>query len=341
VQTAVPTEPGDITNSWLSAVLGGRTDPISRPPPEVTRIGEEYGFASDVYRVSHHLRGSRSTCVVKLWSTEGQGGSCEPLFYREFGGYACLPSPGCSYAAIDPDSQRGILVLEDIGEGVQGDCLETVDVDVAARVAASIAGPHARWWQSSGLADTEWLPFAGSYSREDDWFDTKGAQFSERFGDRLYPQLAYLFEAAPLVVGRSNDLLAGLPETLIHGDLHLDNIIFGPEGRVVVLDWARVARGPGVLDLCNVLLMVAPGDQMSVFDVYLKELLGRGVKIGERALISGVTGAMLRKFVACTYGLAGWYPASPREERVLHDAIARVQAALLAWREWHGDGIGR
>ena len=42
------------------------------------------------------------------------------------------------------------------------------------------------------------------------------------------------------------------PETLIHADLHLDNMIFDPTGdprSVIVLDWQTVSVGPPALDL--------------------------------------------------------------------------------------------
>lgn len=335
---AVPATPDDITSAWLSTALGSEADG-SAPPPVPTRIGEEYGFASELYRVSVRLRGCPSTCIVKLWSTVGPGGVREAPFYREFGGQAGIPAPGCLHAAIDRDARRGVLVLEDIADGEQGDCLETIDAERAVRVAARIAELHARWWKSSRLKDVGWLPSASVYSRDEEWFDSKKARFRERFGDRLDPELRSLFESARTVVQRSDELLARLPETLIHGDLHLDNVLFARDGRVVVLDWARVARGPAALDLCEVLSMVEPADRTAVLDAYRRELHHRGVSVGDGDLVRAVTGAMLRKFVICTYGLADWHPASPREERILHDAIARAQDAVLASREQHGDRL--
>jgi hypothetical protein len=326
----VPAAAAEITSSWLAAVLGGGKGPES--PPEVTRIGERYGFASELYRVSQGGNGSPATLIVKLWSTEGQGGVREALFYRDFGGRAGIPLPSCHHVAIDEETRRGVLVLEDVGRGEQGDCLTMVDIARTRSVARPVAALHARWWGSRTLAGVEWMPCASRYSRDADWFDRHGAQFRERFADRLRPECASLFETAPAVVERSNELLSGLPETMIHGDLHLDNVIFAPDGRAV-LDWARVARGPAALDVCDLMLMASPEDQGAVFDLYLAELRGAGVEVSERKMARGVAGALLRKFVACTCGLAGWNPATPREERVLDSAIERAQDALLEGME--------
>jgi thiamine kinase-like enzyme len=321
----------DITSAWLGAVLG-RDASGSSSPPDVTRIGARYGFASEVYRVSQDLHGQPSSLVIKLWSTEGPGGVREVSFYRDFGAEADVRLPTCHHAALDPEAARGVLVLEDVCEGVQGDCLETVDIESAGTVADQMARLHARWWNSSRLSHAGWMPSVRTYSREPDWFEERRTKFSERFPERLHPACRSLFETAQAVVQESNELLSALPETLLHGDLHLDNIVFEPDVRAVILDWARVARGPAALDLCDVMLMVRPDDQPAILDLYVNRLRMRGVDASDREMARGVAGAMLRKFIVCTSGLTAWYPPSPREERVLYNAMARAQEAVLAWK---------
>jgi aminoglycoside phosphotransferase (APT) family kinase protein len=48
--------------------------------------------------------------------------------------------------------------------------------------------------------------------------------------------------------------LSAAPPTLIHADLHLDNVIFMPsegEPDAKIIDWQSVMRGPAVLDLAR------------------------------------------------------------------------------------------
>jgi len=42
-----------------------------------------------------------------------------------------------------------------------------------------------------------------------------------------------------------------VPTTLVHGDYWPGNICRLPDGEMVVIDWQKVAIGPGILDLCN------------------------------------------------------------------------------------------
>ncbi|MGH2522313.1 MAG: hypothetical protein ACRDH2_07405 [Anaerolineales bacterium] len=83
--------------------------------------------------------------VVKLWRTDSSAGMSEALFYRTFGPAAGARIPACFHAAVDPDKQRGVLILEDLGAVVQGDCLHPLTFGQAQAVARMLAGIHATW----------------------------------------------------------------------------------------------------------------------------------------------------------------------------------------------------
>jgi Ser/Thr protein kinase RdoA (MazF antagonist) len=60
-----------------------------------------------------------------------------------------------------------------------------------------------------------------------------------------------VIDALATSYGGVRERLKRSPVTLIHGDLHLDNLLFAPpqhEPGVTVLDWQSVARGRGVID---------------------------------------------------------------------------------------------
>ncbi|MEU8296895.1 phosphotransferase [Micromonospora sp. NPDC048909] len=47
---------------------------------------------------------------------------------------------------------------------------------------------------------------------------------------------------------------AGPPDALIHGDLRLDNVLIGRDGRAWFCDWAWLCRGPAWFDLAGLLI---------------------------------------------------------------------------------------
>ena len=51
----------------------------------------------------------------------------------------------------------------------------------------------------------------------------------------------------------------GLPDTLIHGDLHPENVVIAPRGALVV-DWSDAAVGNPFVDLATILVRTKDGD---------------------------------------------------------------------------------
>jgi aminoglycoside phosphotransferase (APT) family kinase protein len=51
----------------------------------------------------------------------------------------------------------------------------------------------------------------------------------------------------------------GIAETIVHGDLHPDNVMLGERGPVVI-DWPNALLGPAGVDAANTWLLVATAD---------------------------------------------------------------------------------
>ena len=155
-----------------------------------------------------------------------------------------------------------------------------------------------------------------------------------RFGDRLDDFSRGLLDRVETLLARSDERLAAAPETLLHADLHLDNVLFaGARQRPILLDWARAARGPAAIDVIELLVeIVEPEDREFVLASYLEALAAAGVKMDAAEFRRQLGGALLRKFARTTYGIANWEPKSARESRILASALARIHEALPAWR---------
>jgi Ser/Thr protein kinase RdoA (MazF antagonist) len=270
---------------------------------------------------------------VKLWGTDSPAGEREVLFYRTFGRDSLGVSiPACHHAAIDPIQQRGVLVLEDFHRAVQGDALQPLDRRQALALAADFARMHARRRDSPMLYRAAWLRCLPGQDRDAAWVSNRRALFLQRFGDRLDDltrTLLYRMEPA-LAIARQR--LDRAPSTLLHADLHLDNILFDRD-RAIVLDWARCARGPAVLDLADLLFGMCRSDDVDeVLDAYAAAgESDAGEALDFAAMKDFLGGALLWRFSTSTCGIARWLPEASRGDALIAAGIQRAIDAVHLW----------
>lgn len=183
----------------------------------------------------------------------------EARFYSviapQFPAASALRIPACCYAAQDPASRQAIVVLEDLSvRGVRfGDVRCAESVETARRTLAALAVLHARWWKSAHLGNYPWL--AGGALASDDMFGHMLAQShwdacmrrerASRVPAALLNRERVLAAVRAMAVAGSQ---AG-PPCLLHGDPHLGNLYFEPDGTPGFLDWQTVMKGPWVHDV--------------------------------------------------------------------------------------------
>ena len=154
-----------------------------------------------------------------------------------------------------------------------------------------LARLHARWWARIDDSTLPWLPrpeqalapiVAGAA--------TGFADFAEAFASDLDD---HHLRVAEQVSRRLPALLARAPDgphTLVHGDYRLDNLLFRPDGTIVVADWQLVQAAPdGASDLALLLASSLDGAQRArlvrpLLDRYLVGLAAEGVEIDAGAL---------------------------------------------------------
>ena len=318
----IPASEAEVSSEWLSEVLGAPTQLVG-----AERFGHDFGLTSVLLRCRlESVYGPRSV-VVKLWATDGQAGSHEASFYASFAPRLGIRVPHCYFGSIDEAMKRGVLVLEDLGGARQGDCLLLADPRDAAAIATQLAVLHATWWGRPELAALPQAPL----EREPEWLETRSVRFLERF--QVDPGTRSVLENIEAVQARSRERLVDAVDTLIHADLHLDNVVFEDGERPVILDWARAARGAAAIDLVELLLAMTPLQHFDdIFHVYREELLGHGIEGDPVALRRQIGGALLRKLIRETCGMALWEPASEREQAILRSALDRNVLAIEWWR---------
>jgi aminoglycoside/choline kinase family phosphotransferase len=281
----VPAGPHEITRSWLLEVL---RDSALLPPAETiaslqtTVIGQDRGFTGVIARVqftyAHDVEAALSSVVVKLplatrevpssYRTTRQRDPAveqryfercarEVAFYQHIAPQILSALPRVYYGVADPEERRVVMVLEDLLTFRPGDALQGCSVAEAASVIDWLARLHARWWQRESLETFSWLPQWGGDAQEaQERYARLVPLFLQRFRARLPEFLREMIEALIPVYGMLRTRLRETPTTLVHGDLHLDNIFFPVSTRpaeIRIIDWQGVARGRAVVDLTTFL----------------------------------------------------------------------------------------
>jgi hypothetical protein len=159
-------------------------------------------------------------------------------------------TPRCYWAHHDPDSGAYVILMDDLAPAQQGDQLVGCTVAEAEAAIDELARLHAPRWGDPTLADIPWLHRhdPAAIDSTGGLLTMLGEGFLERYEEPLDPEVAELVRRLlPVVVRHFHDKPG--PWTVQHSDYRLDNLLFGPDGTVTVVDWQTVGHGPGVADL--------------------------------------------------------------------------------------------
>jgi len=172
----------------------------------------------------------------------------EAGFYREVADRIDLPKPKGYVNLFDPDTDHNLLIIEDISPAADGDVTVGTDPDTAARLLELLARLHGHFWMDEQLVQ----PWLHTWDRESFWSNAWIGQLgwdalAEREPDFYPPDLAevikrrYLYDTAAWCAE-----IDARPWTYCHGDFQLDNMLFRPDGEIVIVDWQLGLRNcPG------------------------------------------------------------------------------------------------
>jgi aminoglycoside/choline kinase family phosphotransferase len=229
----------------------------------------------------------------------------EVRFYSELAPAVAAGLPRIYFAEIQPGSAEFVIVMEDLSDLTMVD--QSVGMNaVEARAAVEVlAGVHSAWWDDADRADLEWIPTMNGPRIE--FVDQMMAQifpvFAEGFGGELPKGGLAIYERFVgnyLTINKA--ICARSPWTIAHQDYRVENLLFGDDGRVVVLDWQGIGRGPGVYDLAYVLGGSMPSDLRRTCE---EELVARYHDKLIEAGISGYTLAELEEDYAHAQFMGG------------------------------------
>jgi thiamine kinase-like enzyme len=283
-QLSIPGRLEDITPEWFTTIFRENAILTSGAVADVHAeiVGQDSGFTGVIARAllqyAGHEETAPSSVVIKLPTAHRDTPSAyraaqekdvtaahryfercarEVAFYQQIAPLNSLPVPYLYYGAANDTTNRVILVLEDLHTARIGDALHGCSPEDATLVIDRLASFHAQWWNHPRLDAFSWLPLWGG--------DSQTAQnryvqciesFLQRFGQRVPKRVWEMIEALATNYGAVRTRLQQAPVTMIHGDLHLDNILFSVSQHnppMTIIDWQSVARGRGVIDLASFL----------------------------------------------------------------------------------------
>jgi aminoglycoside phosphotransferase (APT) family kinase protein len=288
---STPGGPETMDADWLRGVLGPHR--VGHGNLRAERIGEGYGLGGIAARL--HLprpAGGPGTLVAK-WCPAAKGRS-EAAFYREIAPALDLDLPDLHGAWFDAPADRALLLMEDVFPARQGDAIEGLspaDADALVDAAASF---HAAFWGDAAVPALDglrrWESAAGDAPAR-----TAAAlpAFLAAHGDALSPAAREAIGDLPRRLEGALAALREAPPTLVHDDLHGDNVLFRPDGTPVILDWPDAALGPAAVDVAHLLV---------------EALTVEGRRAREEALLARWCAA------AASRGVRGYGPARLRED---------------------------
>ena len=298
---AVPRRVREITPEWLTDVLaaGGRLEDARVADVDVENISAGVGFAGRALRLDITYDPSDTplpgSLILKLPSPDPgmremmnalRGYELEGRFYEQLAEQTPLRVPVCYWSAVDVEGGDYALLLEHLDGLRTGDQQASCTESEAEAIVRALATMHAAWWDSQELRRHDWLPA----------FDETGAVWQERSRVGLQPFLDQHGGWLPdgfdstneRIVERLIELQGGVdgsPQTLVHGDFRLENMMFGEprsDDELVIIDWQLLGFGPGTYDLAyfmgqSLTVEMRRAREEDLLRLYLDTLMGEGV----------------------------------------------------------------
>ncbi len=212
----------------------------------------------------------------------------EAIFFRSVAPTLDIPLPRCYYAGCNPDTGQSLLLLEDLlAANVSfGRVEEPLTRDTTAEALELLAAVHARYWDrthSAPVADLGQLDL-GRYTIVDFLLGPENWQrcIDEGRGEGLPESMR---DQARVHAGIRS--LRAIDERgthcLLHGDAHIGNMYFEPDGQPRFLDWQAAVAGSWDQDVSYLITCVLDAEDRRTYERelvehYVGELRARGVE---------------------------------------------------------------
>jgi hypothetical protein len=219
--------------------------------------------------------------TLRLWENEAR-------FYRVIAPEVDVRLPACYFAVGDADTGAFVIGLEDLGQLQAGDTVAGA-TDLQARLAVQwLAGFEATWWDRTSREDLRWMPTLDQFfARMRPRLEASLGPFMDLYAANLPRRPLAWVEPALARLG-DHATLEGLADTVVHVDYRLDNLLFDGDSTAVAIDWQSPARGRGLYDLANFIVLNIDEPQRRATERALVERYRRGLAAGGVDIGSGL-----------------------------------------------------
>jgi hypothetical protein len=351
---SIPAGAHELTESWLTSALRAagilRTGHVIRF--QSARIAEGIGLLGQLYRITLECAGAAPECprqlVAKFPAASAENRALsegfhfyqrEINFYRYLPSWARLPIPRYYYGAIDDEGRQFVLLMEDLQAYEMGDQVRGANAKQVLAIVELAARMHAQFWGRLSETNPSWLIdpraefhaglshklYTGSLPGVLRSFETRFSHASRAAAERLADYIPLFWEQ-----------ISEPPITLLHGDLRLDNVMFGSEltrHRVAVLDFQIASSGRGPFDLGYFMSQSVPKEvrrevEKEALRRYHASLVAQGVR--DYTLEACVRDYRRSIFCCLVYPVITCGVLDPNDERARAFGESFLERSLLA-----------
>ena len=277
-----PTQPTNLTTSWLSRALGHEIHSF-----EIEPFAEGAGIIGQVVRVQLDGQQPFPSLVAKFPSPSEANRAVahtynmygrEVRFYQDIARQVSIRTPECYFADFDDTNQDFVLLMEDLRDYEIGDQVKGCTLDQARQIISTIARLHASAWQPDHLH----LISHDNAAQRDGMiagFDMGWPVVVEAFRELIPPAAMVAGDKMAVATPHLLREMCAPPVCLAHADVRLDNVFFG-SGEVALVDWQSVCTSAPEQDLAYFLTQSVPLETVLEEDLkgfYYQELRAHGI----------------------------------------------------------------
>ena len=260
-----------VDSAWLSEVLGCTVNSF-----EVQYFGEGTGIIGLVTRLHLDAPDGPDTIIAKFPSPAPENRAVaatydmygrEVNFYQHIAPALNLRTARCFFAAHDPETQDFVLLLEDLTGYKIGDQVVGCSLEEARAVVDFLARLHAGSWNGKGV---EALISHNNPMQRDGMIGGFGLGWPvvvEQFRELVPDAALAAGDKMPEAIPRLLDTMTAAPISMCHADVRLDNIFFGDDGEIVMVDWQAVCTSAPEQDLAYFLTQSVPRSVLAQEDL--------------------------------------------------------------------------
>lgn len=261
----VAATPDRVDAAWLNSVLHAAGVIGTEVVTAVSFESVGHGMMSDSFRftVTYDRPSATAPATVvgkfaaadptsKATATEYEIYQGEVGFYRDTAATIEAHVPPAYFAQIDTATSNFTIIMEDQAPARVVDQMDGCSIADAVTAVREVARLHGPRWNDPTLANIPWLQ--RRLAMDDKMFTRLPGYaegFLERYADQLDSANTTAVKLLPVLYPQVLRYTRS-PQTLLHGDYRLDNLLFdvkGETGSVVMLDWGTVTRASGLTDV--------------------------------------------------------------------------------------------